>query len=167
MNTRQLKELITSVLKKFDNYSAEAVDLLMLTAAQESHCGEYIQQLGGGPALGIFQMEPATLDDIWENYIHFRNDLGIKVKQFLTSQNLKMNLCGNLLFQIVIARVHYMRVSAPIPERKDFSTVGTIGQELYVMALADYWKRYWNTEKGAGTAQEAFENFYRYINEAT
>ena len=65
MNPSQLNELITSVLKSMEQYSREAVDLLMVTAAQESHCGEYIQQIGGGPAMGIFQMESDTLADLY------------------------------------------------------------------------------------------------------
>ena len=59
MDPKQLKELIERVLRKVNLYSDAAVDLLMLTAAQESACGKYIRQLGNGPALGIFQMEPA------------------------------------------------------------------------------------------------------------
>ena len=49
--------------------SQEAENLLMGTAAQESALGEYIRQLGNGPALGIFQMEPETFDDIVRNYL--------------------------------------------------------------------------------------------------
>lgn len=62
MDKAQLRELITHVLKKYDLHSDNAVELLMLTAAVESNLGHYIKQVGGGPALGIFQCEPATLD---------------------------------------------------------------------------------------------------------
>ena len=65
LDKTKLKNLITSVLKKADVaakgagrsssapklYSEDAVELLLLTAAQESDLGTYTRQLGGGPAL--------------------------------------------------------------------------------------------------------------------
>lgn len=38
----------------------------------ESAGYRYIKQIGFGPALGFWQMEPATHDDAWANFIHFR-----------------------------------------------------------------------------------------------
>ena len=67
MNKVTLRNLITSVLKELNLHSDNAVNLLMGTAAQESHLGKYRKQIGGGPALGIFQMEPATFNDIVNN----------------------------------------------------------------------------------------------------
>lgn len=64
MDAKQLECLIQTVVAVMRLYSVEAIDLLMLTAAQESHLGKYIQQLGSGPARGIFQMEPKTLQDL-------------------------------------------------------------------------------------------------------
>jgi hypothetical protein len=40
-----------------------AAALLMATAAQESHLGQYLHQVGG-PALGVFQIEPPTLANV-------------------------------------------------------------------------------------------------------
>lgn len=158
MNPNQLRELIHTVLKLFGYYSREAVDLLMLTAAQETHCGKYIRQLGGGPALGIFQMEPRTLTDIIDNFLAYRSDLYDQLNQFLTKGNLPLNLTGNLLFQIAVARVHYLRVKEPVPKRTNFDEEYT-----YIKALAGYWKRHWNTAAGAGTVQEAIDNYNRYV----
>lgn len=72
---KQLKRLITDVLHGIGYYSDEAVDLLMLTAAQESEMGRYLYQLGNGPARGIFQMEPATHRCLYENYLKNKSDL--------------------------------------------------------------------------------------------
>src|SRR6266478_1286657 len=41
-----------------------AEDLLLATCAQESRLGEYLHQ-ENGPALGIYQIEPASLHDLW------------------------------------------------------------------------------------------------------
>jgi len=157
MNPSQLRDLICTVLKLFDHYSEEAVDLLMLTAAQESHCGKYIRQLGGGPALGVFQMEYKTFQDILGNYLPRKPDMFGRVTDFMTNNNLNINLTGNLLFQIVIARVHYLRVPDPLPIRSDYDE-----EDVYIEAMARYWKRHWNTLAGAGTVQEAIDNYNRY-----
>jgi len=62
MYREHLREMIQFVLKNYDLYSRDAEELLMLTAACESNLGHYFKQLGNGPALGIFQVEPATYD---------------------------------------------------------------------------------------------------------
>lgn len=56
--------------------------LLLGTAIQESLL-IHRQQLGGGPALGLFQMETATHDDCWNNFLKFRVQLANRVKQIL------------------------------------------------------------------------------------
>lgn len=45
-------------------------DLLFRTACHESLCGQQIIQVGGGPARGVYQMEGATHDDVWDTYIN-------------------------------------------------------------------------------------------------
>ncbi len=159
MNPGQLKKLIEKALKLLGYYKPEAVDLLMITAAQESHCGRYIKQLGDGPACGIFQMEPDTLDDIFHNYTAYRPDLHDLVRSFLCYGDLKLNLTGNLIFQIAIARVHYLRVPEPIP-------VKYAGEYEYIQALAEYWKKHWNTAYGAGTVEDAVQNYNKYVRKA-
>lgn len=157
MNPRQLKRLIHTTLKSFGFESMEAVDLLMLTAAQESHCGQHIEQLGGGPARGIFQMELNTLSDIVDNYLSYRPDLYDSAISFIArGSSLELNLTGNLLFQVVIARVHYLRVPEKIPTL-------AWSEYDYISALAGYWKKHWNTEKGAGTVAEAIQNYNTYV----
>lgn len=48
----------------------------------------------------------------------------------------------------VFARLHYMRVAAPVPER--------------IEDQAAYWKRYYNTALGKGTAAQYVQNWARY-----
>jgi hypothetical protein len=64
-DTTQFYQLIKTVLINFDPFlaSLNAIQLLMGTAAQESHLGTYLKQING-PALGVFQMEPNTEIDI-------------------------------------------------------------------------------------------------------
>jgi len=53
--------VVRPVLRVMSAWSQPAEDLVMGTAAQESRL-TYLRQLGGGPALGLWQMEPATHD---------------------------------------------------------------------------------------------------------
>ena len=148
IDAKQLRALISDVLKSIDLYSKAAVELLMLTSAVEAHCGSYIEQVGG-PALGIFQMEPATHDDIWNNYLIFHNDLFNKVI-ILRNGNAKLSQRANLSYQIAMARVHYLRVKEALPHHTD------------IPQLARYWKQYYNTNLGKGTKLKAINKYNRY-----
>jgi hypothetical protein len=142
----QLRSLIQRVLQPHDLWSQVAEDLLMGTAAQESRLGKYIAQISG-PAKGIFQMEPATEKDLW-NYIS-RKDLTDLVGSTsgVFAPNL-LHLEGNLIYQIVIARIFYRRVKEAIPE-------GLVPQ-------AKYYKKYWNTELGKATVDQYVKNYTTY-----
>lgn len=152
MDPDQLRELIKDVLEEMDLYSESAVELLMMTACQESHCGRYIKQLGGGPALGIFQMEPATHSDLWMNYLVYKRHLVDKINHVAgtTSVDDNLTLRGNLIYQIAMARIHYLRVPERLPRATD------------VEGMARYWKKYYNTYLGKGTVEEAVGNYRRY-----
>ena len=76
-----LKEyIIIPVLSKLDMYSESAANLLLGTAAIESDMGQFLRQING-PALGIYQMEPSTHLDIWQNYLQFREEMLKKVRK--------------------------------------------------------------------------------------
>lgn len=142
MNKDQLRDLIERVLKEANLYSESAVELLMLTCAQESRLGKYIRQLGGGPALGIFQMEPFTHDDLWRTHGHILKDL-------LGEPDSK-KLEYDLRYATIMSRIHYFRIPKPLPEAGD------------IEALAAYWKKYYNTYLGAGKIEEAVEAYNTY-----
>ncbi len=158
MKSYQLNELIDTVLKDMGKYSKEAADLLMVTSAQESFLGEYIKQLKKGPARGIFQMEPDTEEDIFRNYLKYRPELMATVQQYVSQGAVELDLWANLPYQIAIARVHYLRVKYAIPKRPSFPS-----EKEYIMALAEYWKKHWNTPLGKGTAVEAYNNYMIYV----
>ena len=150
VNPNQLRELITAVLAELDLYSANACELLMLTAAQESHLGYYIKQVGNGPAKGIFQMEPSTEKDIWRNFLKYKPDLAKRVGTLLGEADWEhLQLTGNLLYQIAMARLHYYRRPEALPDRAD------------IVAMARYWKAHYNTRLGKGTVHEAIANYRR------
>ena len=150
MNKVTLRNLITSVLKEIGLYSDNSVNLLMGTAAQESHLGKYRKQIGGGPALGIFQMEPTTFHDIVNNYLRYKPELAAKIERVARVSRFKAeDIENNDLLAICMTRVHYLRVKKAIPDNLE--------------GWATYWKRYYNTPLGKGTAEEFIANYKRYV----
>ena len=149
----QFRDLIERTLENMDMYSRSAVNLLLGTAAQESHFGTYLRQLGGGPALGVFQMEPDTEVDIWNNYLRYRLKLACTI-QVCTSVGCSsiIALEGNLPYQIVMARIHYKRINEPLPDADDID------------GLAQYWNQHYNRNPLAGTEEEFIRNYKKYVN---
>ena len=126
-------------------------ELLLGTAIQESRI-KYLHQLGGGPAKGLFQMEPVTHDDIWNNWLEFRTDIANDIKSWTSTvapngHPHSDELIWNLMYAAMMCRIHYRRVSAPLPAAGDLP------------AQAAYWKKWYNTELGAGTEAEYIEHW--------
>ena len=143
--------VVRPVLHYLSMHSNAAENLLIGTALQESRL-HYLHQLGGGPAIGVFQMEPATHDDIFENYLEYKAVLRGKVYGLQIPQSRPLNgnaahMAGNLYYAAAMARVHYYRVPRALPGPDD------------VHGLAAYWKRWYNTPLGAGTVEEAIPHF--------
>ena len=148
IDSKQLRELvIIPTLKYLDPlipFSNAAVKLLEMTAAHESHMGTYLAQIGG-PALGIYQMEPETEVDIEVNYLQYREYLDEKVVQ--TGSDLSTDLA----YATAMARVHYYRDKEALPDSDD------------LIGLANYCKRVWNTEEGKATARQYYAAFKKYV----
>jgi len=129
-----------------------AENLLVGTAVQESRL-TYLAQLGGGPALSVMQIEPATNDDVWTNYLAFRDDLASIVESLSAgSTHSAQQLPWNIGYSIAIARLVFWRQSAPLPA--DPNNLNALGQ---------YWKDHYNSAGDAGTAEEWVTNYQRYV----
>lgn len=156
MNPSQFLEwVIRPTLKRLDygRNDSSVENLLLGTAIVESQGLSYLHQIGG-PALSLYQIEPATHDDIWDNFIAYREDLASKVRSFASQrwfteddEAMDSELMTNLAYSTVIARVHYMRVPEPIPDDLE-------GQ-------AAYWKTYYNIT-GKGTPEHYLALFNKY-----
>jgi len=155
----QLRELIRDTLEAIlpEMNSPEGVELLMMTAAQESHCGRYLQQEGCGVALGIFQIEPDTYRDLFDNFLRYDESLSRRMFESfqVNKRTFSIHLRGNLPYQICIARLQYRRFAEAIPK---FNLVG----EPNALALAQYYKEYWNTEKGDAAIPRVLYNYDKY-----
>jgi hypothetical protein len=149
IDTKQLKLfVIVPTLVQIGLYSDSAVNLLLGTCAQESAMGTYLKQING-PALGIYQMEPNTHADIWDNFLKFNPDLAGKVLAIDSSET--SNLITNLAYATALARIQYLRAPAKLPAADD------------IAGLAAYYKRYYNTPAGKATEQQFIDNYHRYI----
>ena len=148
-----LLHVIRPVLQQLDLWSEPAERLLLGTACVESDCGRYLVQLGG-PALGIYQMEPATHDDIWENFLIGKANLLGRVKQYMPVQWTEQTLLiGNLYYATAMCRIHYLRVTAPIP--------------VSLPEQAEYWKEHYNTHLGKGRVDDYILAWHRHVGNMT
>lgn len=152
-----LTSIVRVALNRMAMPSSDAERLLMGTAAQESEGFKYVRQTGGGPALGYFQMEPATHDDCWTNYILFKPQLKSAVVACLVPNVIppgaKMPhaslLLTNNIYAAAMARVKYLRAPGAIPHTG--------------LALAHYWKDNYNTKFGAGTVEQFRASWNTYL----
>tara|TARA_R100000808_G_C2155419_1_gene167840 strand:- start:13971 stop:14420 length:450 start_codon:yes stop_codon:yes gene_type:complete len=140
MIKKAVKKITKETLKRINLYSEEAVALIMATGSAESGY-RHLEQIKG-PALGFFQMEPATCRDIMENYVVYRP----KYKNALITigfdeADLEFCLYTNIAVQAAMCRLHYRRVPKRLPAADDLE-----GQ-------ARYWKKWYNTELGRGTVE--------------
>ena len=132
--------------------SPAAAQLLLATALHESGGLHYRRQVGGGPARSYYQIELATHDDIWQNYLRYRPSLAKSVRSLLSGSNadLAHELEFNDKYSTAIARLKYQRVPEPLPSFGDLS------------AMASYWKRYYNSIYGKGTPGKFLDDWHHY-----
>ena len=148
INPKHLRDFVVRpTLKRIGMWSQAAENILIGTVYQESRGGHFLHQLQGGPALGIYQIEPATHNDVWDNYLHYRDTLEKKVSTLAAAGALDEQLIVNLAYATAIARIIYYRIPKALPPAND------------IHALAKYWKAHYNTEQGKGTVEEFVKNF--------
>jgi hypothetical protein len=141
-----LAYVIRPVLAFADLGGTAAEELLLGTAAQESGMGARLAQVGG-PARGLWQIEEATHDDLWRNFLPGRPALANAARARLIGNMAPWEqITGNLYYACLMARLVYERAPAPLPAAGDLA------------AQAAYYKAHYNTPRGAATAAEYIEN---------
>jgi hypothetical protein len=148
LDPQALRQLISDTLTPLNLYSDDVAELLLFTCANESDFGVYRVQGGGGPALGVFQMEPATFNDIFNNYLAYHLNLKVAVQQLGTVPS---DMINNDNFAIVMARLQYLRASGAIPSKNDID------------GIWDYYKLHYNTPLGAATKDRAMAAYNKYV----
>jgi hypothetical protein len=160
VNQKQMKELIVDVCNKLgDKYCSDtAIELVYNTGLVESRY-EYIKQIGQGPARSFWQVEPDTAVDNCKNFIANRPELVDAVSSILNIDSVHITnpdpdfwdwmLHTNSAAGILHCRIKYWRIQEPLQSGVD--------------GLAYYWKKYYNTEEGAGT-EEHFKHIVSKYN---
>ena len=130
---------------------AAARNLVLGTAAQESG-GRCIAQIGGGPALSMWELEPATIAWVCATIASRYPVLYARLRS-LAAPALALNeqVASSLLLGAALCRLRYYLVEEALPPASD------------VAALGRYWKTHYNTPGGAGTAAEFVANFSALI----
>lgn len=158
MNHKQVKELIQSVLDLLGSKYAsnDAVNLMFWTGYVESRY-EYIRQLGQGPAMSFWQIEPDTAVDNIKSYLKYRKTLKKKCADItFTDPRLwdsedtsvwSWILEHNMAAGIIHSRLKYWRSPKPMPGN--------------IQDAAKIWKDVYNSSKGAGS----IDKFIRLISD--
>tara|TARA_R100000458_G_scaffold27757_1_gene25358 strand:+ start:5060 stop:5524 length:465 start_codon:yes stop_codon:yes gene_type:complete len=143
-----MKETIKEVLTKMKMLSPAAEELIYMTGMAESGYKALKGYTKGNPALSFWQIEPATAEDILENFASFRPvikdrlaRLGLVWENRMDSSYLKYNMA----LAIAMCRLKYWRCSDPLPMPGD------------IEGMAKYWKKVYNTEEGKGTIKHFIE----------
>ncbi|MBS1091712.1 hypothetical protein JK208_08820 [Gluconobacter sp. Dm-74] len=136
----QLKHLVVApALAALGLDGDVAVNLVTGTALAESR-GTYVRQIGGGPALGLWQMEPSTHDDCWVNFLCYPAGRRFeRILEGMLSQDLPKSaqLVSNLRYASAMARIRYYRMPVSLPSSNDPAV------------LSRFHKQYYNTAAGA------------------
>ena len=113
-----IRELIRDTLNRLGLYSKDAEYLIWRTGVAESGYRALAQT--SGPAIGFWQCEPDTVEDIWVNYVVYRE----KYKKPLLTlgfdpNDITYSVMGNLNVQIALCRFKYYRDKQKIPSYKN------------------------------------------------
>ena len=142
--------IVRPALDQLKLYSVAAEELLVITCGQESVGGTYFMQNDArgfprGPAMGIYQMEPATYLDLWNNFLAYHPMWLDRLHPGETAHANVGRLVYDLKYATMIARLNYYRVKEALPQDLE-------GQFRY-------YKQWWNTPLGAATLPEIRRNY--------
>lgn len=148
------EHVIRPILNHFNLGGAQAEELLLSVAAQESHGGYYLVQRNG-PALGIYQMEPPTYEDIVLNVISV-STTGWRhaIHAYFGHFDLIMGtnkLISDIGYATLLCRLQFWRYPEPLPP------LGNV-EKLY-----KYWKKYYNRNSEKGHFDQFKQNYDKHV----
>ena len=138
-----------------------AEKLVMGTAAQESSF-QWIHQLGKGPALSLWQIEPTTaMDTLRRAPVDYLDRLDKLCPGVLpvNNSNIIDRLVGDLFLGAAMCRLVYYMKPFTMPLPSDLENESSRTQAVW---CGKVWKRYYNTFHGAGTEAEFETNWRKF-----
>jgi hypothetical protein len=131
-----------------------AINQIVGTTKESAGC-EYLVQLDSGPAVGFYQMEPATHDDIWANYLKYNQHLVTALYSVVGRSTMNVGsadeMIGDLTYATLMCRIDYYRSKLAAPANT-------------AQALAEYHKIVYNTASGASVASDDIAYYQEAIN---
>ncbi len=148
--------VLIPALQEIDLYSENAKVLLQTIMAHESNMGQFVAQYDGGPALGFYQMEPNTFDEVWNKILGERFILKHQIMKScnFASEPLPEDMVYNLKFATQMARAFFLRIKAPLPDSTNIAKV------------ARYAKLFWDTPEGKATDEDYIQAYKMFTKEA-
>ncbi len=130
-----------------NGYNETAVQLLLETAMQETHLGKYRDPTPGGAGMGLCQFDEIAFLDVKQRTRHpdiakIKRNFDVDLMD-IEHRELRFSPVLSFLF----CRLFYRLIPEQIPKT--------------VSERAAYWKKYYNTAKGKGTAEEYIHNANR------
>jgi len=142
---KHLRDIVIEVCNVLGHgANAFAVDLMLETAAQETHCGQLRDPTPNGAGRGIFQIDPIAFNDICQRAR--ANDLAMIYSEFaIDIKKVRHDaLDHSPLLAAIFCRLFYKLIPEPVPST--------------LVGRAAYWKKYYNTERGKGSVGEYVNN---------
>ena len=117
--TQTLSMVIRPALSKINLWSPSAEELVLGTAIVESGL-TYLRQWGDGPALGLWQVEPSTQNDLYTNFLNYRPELGSALME-LRAPNLSIDgePRHQPIYGAAVCRLCYYRKPDALPKAGD------------------------------------------------
>jgi len=133
-------------------WSPAAEEILLMIAAHESTLGSHLRQIGGGPGCGLYQIEPDTLSDNYDNFIIARPDLRRQIAETSGVSGPDLGqLQFNPIYGTIHARLKLYRAPGKLPDAHD------------VQGMAFYAKSNYNTADGAATEERYLQDYFRLV----
>jgi hypothetical protein len=156
MNKEQLVNLvIIPTLKEIPKgLTDEAVMAITMIIAHESRRGNFLKQMGNGPALGLINMEPPTYkstwkfgDSIWDNAFM----MGIVTEKDFKKK--RPPLVGRLIYDL--------RFNVFMCRQRLFMKPEKFPKTPYQMSA--YLKKFWNSVHGAADSNSYLNDFNMWV----
>lgn len=143
-----VRALIRATSERVGLWTPAVETQLLMIAAHESHMGRWLRQQGG-PALGIWQMEPATHDDCMAIVVPRRAEFNRALRVYAHGHGLvAATMVHEHAYACLMARLQVWRVREVLPNEFD------------VEGHARYAKNHWNTHLGKATVKD-YADAYR------
>ncbi len=117
---KSIGEIIDEVLHHLESAgiprTVDAYNLVFETGMAESGYRALEGYGAGNPAVSFWQIEPATIRDIWENYISYRKPMIQAVYKLGLIEDKKVfSVFSNIALASAFCRIHYRRMPGANP----------------------------------------------------